>query len=105
MEKEIETRFEIRIIPVEGEVQLSAAIKETIQLITDGSGYQLIFNLDQKNNVRIELLNALGQTVKTEELQQMEKGNYRISSDDLKQGSYLVRVSMADANKVFRVIK
>jgi hypothetical protein len=102
-EKNISQRFEIRILPAGEAIQSSSNSAETIQLIQDGSGFQLLFNLAEKANVSVEIMNALGQTFASEQIGQMEKGNHRIENRDFAQGAYLIRVNTGKELKVFKV--
>jgi hypothetical protein len=102
-EKNIDQRFEIRILPAGDAIQSISNSVETIQLIQDGSGFQLLFNLAEKANVTIEIMNALGQTFSSEQIGQIEKGNHRIEDRDFAQGAYLIRVNTGKELKVFKV--
>jgi hypothetical protein len=104
-EKTIDQRFEIRILPAGEIINNAVASQESIQLIHDGSGFQLLFNLKEKTNVNVEILNALGQSLMKEQIGQMDKGNYRMENKHLTQGAYLIRVNTGNELKVFKVSK
>lgn len=105
LEKNMADRFEIRIMPANQNQLMTGAKMESIQMVNNGSAYQLLFNFNEQNNVKIELLNSIGQVIRTEQLSQVEKGSHLIQHHELSHGSYLIRVTGKNEIKVFKTNK
>lgn len=104
-DKKVDERFEIRILPANQNPMVNVEKIDNIQMLNNGNAYQLMFNFSEQNNVKIELINALGQILKTEQLNKVEKGSHQIQHSELNSGSYLIRVSTESELKVFKTSK